>query len=54
MAQRMEMMSGTMQRMSGFEAMPAMNDPEQQKQMNGMRKKMDEMMSTSPVKSGTK
>lgn len=54
MAQRMEVMSGMMRRMSGFEAMPAMNDPEQQKQMDEMRKQMDEMMSTSPMKPGTK
>lgn len=54
MAQKMEMMSGMMRRMSGFEAMPAMNDPEQKRQMDEMRKQMDEMMSTSPMKPATK
>jgi len=54
MAQRMEMMSGMMHRMSGVEAMPAMNDPEQEKQMDEMRKQMDKIMSKSPMKPGAK
>lgn len=54
MAQRMEMMSGMMHRMSGVEAMSAMSDPEQKKQMDEMRKQMDEMMSKSPMKPGAK
>ena len=43
-----------MHRMSGFEAMPAMMEPGQQKQMDEMRKEMDEMMGSSAMKPGHK
>lgn len=54
MALRMEVMSGMMHRMSGFETMPAMMESEQQKQMDEMRKQMDEMMGSSAMKPGQK
>jgi len=54
MALRMEAMSGMMHRMSGFEAMPAMMEPEQQKQMHEMRTQMDEMMISSSMEPGPK
>jgi len=44
MAGRMTFMSTMMRRMSGLSARPAMREPEWQKQMGEMRKKMDDMM----------
>ena len=44
MAQRMGRVSTMMQRMSGLAARPAMANPESQKQMETIRKQMDEMM----------
>jgi hypothetical protein len=44
MAQRMAVMSTMMRRMSGLEVRPAMKDADWQKQMDQMRRQMDEMM----------
>jgi hypothetical protein len=44
MGQRMERMATMMRRMSGLAARPAMANPESQRQMEKMRKQMDEMM----------
>lgn len=49
MAQRMAVMSTMMRRMSGLEARPAMKDADRQKQMNQMRRQMDEMMRDSTM-----
>lgn len=46
-AQRMALMSAMMRRMSGLEGRPAMKEAEWQKQMDQMRKRMDEMMRNS-------
>lgn len=47
MAERMAVMSTMMRRMSSLEARPAMKPTEWQKQMDQMRKQMDEMMRNS-------
>ena len=44
MTKRMGAMSAMMRRMSGLGSRPAMNEAGQQKQMDRMRKQMDEMM----------
>ena len=44
MAQHMTSMSVMMRRMSGLASRPAMKNADQQKQMDQMRKQMDEMM----------
>jgi hypothetical protein len=54
MGRRMGLMSTMMRRMSGLEARPAMKEAEWQKQMNQMRKQMDEMMRDSSMKPGAK
>lgn len=50
MAQRMALMATMMRRMSGLEARPAMSEPEWQRQMDQMRKQMDDMMRQSTMK----
>lgn len=54
MAQRMAFMSTMMRRMSWLEGRPAMKEAEWQKQMDRMRKQMDEMMRDSKVTPGTR
>ena len=44
MAQRMQFMSTMMHRLSGLEARPAIKHGELDKQLDQMRKQMDEMM----------
>ena len=54
MGKRMEAMASMMRRMSGLEAMPAMKEAEQQRQMDEMRTQMDEMMRSSSMRPETK
>ena len=54
MAQRMQHMATMMRRMSGLAARPAMADPASQKQMEDMRKQMDEMMRDARMMPGAK
>jgi hypothetical protein len=49
MARRMEFMSTMMRRLSGLEARPAIRHGDSDKQLDQMRKQMDEMMS-NPAK----
>ena len=46
MAQRMTFMSTMMRRLSGLEARPAIKHANLEKQLDQMRKQMDEMMAT--------
>ena len=50
MAQRMSLMSNIMRRMSGLEARHVMNEVEWERQMNAMRKQMNDMMRESITK----
>ena len=54
MSLRMERMSKLMHRMSGLQDRPAMKGPEFQKQMDLMRKQMDEMKRDVSMKSPAK
>ena len=54
MARRMEQMSKLMHRMAGFEARPAMREKDAQKEMQGMRKQMDEMTAAPAVTPGAR
>jgi hypothetical protein len=54
MGRRMGLMSAMMRRMSGLAARPAMKEAEWQKQMDQMRKQMDELMGASSMKPGAK
>ncbi len=49
MAKRMEFMSTMMHRLSGLEARPAIKHGDMDKQLNQMRKQMDDMMSSSKM-----
>lgn len=53
MAQRMSMMSNLMRRMSGLEARHAMKEVEWERQMNAMRRQMDDMMREPIAKPAT-
>lgn len=49
MARRMEFMSTMMHRLSDLEARPAIKHGDMDKQLNQMRKQMDDMMSSSKM-----
>ena len=54
MAQRMQFMSTMMHRLSGFEARPAIKHGDMEKQMDQMRKQMDEMIGNPKMAPGAK
>ena len=54
MTKKMKWMSTVMQRMTGLNARHAMKEPEQERQMNQMRKEMDAMMREPSMKAGMK
>lgn len=54
MAKRMEFMSAMMRRLSGLEARPAIKHGEMDKQLDQMRKQMDDMMSNSKMAPGAR
>jgi hypothetical protein len=54
MARRMEFMSTMMRRLSGLEARPAITYGDADKQLDQMRKQMDDMMSNSAITAGVK
>lgn len=54
MTKKMKWMSTVMQRMTGLNARHAMKEPEQERQMNQMRKEMDAMMRKPSMKAGMK
>ena len=54
MAKRMEFMSTMMHRLSGLEARPAIKHGDMEKQMDQMRKQMDEMIGNPKMAPGAK
>ena len=54
MAQRMQFMSTMMHRLSGLEARPAIKHGDMEKQMDQMRKQMDEMIGNPKMAPGAK
>ena len=54
MAKRMEFMSAMMRRFSGLEARPAIKHGNVDKQLDQMRKQMDDMMSSSKMAPGAR